>query len=268
MDILKRSSAPLTEEAWSEIDAQAKSALVGALAGRRVVDVAGPKGWKFSAVSDGTLTLAEETPVEGMSYGTRDVLPLVEIIVPFTMPLWDLDDISRGSKTLDFTPLQEAAFKAAHFEDIAIFHGIEDSGMLGLELEADNEPIEMKLEEESIVSSVISAVEVLRLRSVQGPYALVCPEPLWKKIQITSNIRSLWKRIINVLGSDSKIILSPQYETTMLLSTRGGDNELTIGQDFSIGYQSHTNTEVNLYITETFAFRVFAPEAVVLFKLV
>ena len=46
------------------------------------------------------------------------------------------------------------------------------------------------------------------------------------------------------------------------------DSELIIGQDFSVGYQSHTNTEVNFFITESFTFRTLAPEAIVPFKLV
>ena len=48
---------------------------------------------------------------------------------------------------------------------------------------------------------------------------------------------------------------------------RGGDSELVVGQDFSIGYQSHSATEVNFYITETFTFRVITPEAFVELKI-
>jgi uncharacterized linocin/CFP29 family protein len=54
----------------------------------------------------------------------------------------------------------------------------------------------------------------------------------------------------------------------MLVSMKEGNSELIIGQDFSIGYQSHTNTEVNFYITETFTFRVISPESIVPFKIV
>jgi uncharacterized linocin/CFP29 family protein len=54
----------------------------------------------------------------------------------------------------------------------------------------------------------------------------------------------------------------------MLVSARGGDYELTIGQDFSVGYQSHSSTEVNFYITESFAFRVITPESIVPFKII
>jgi uncharacterized linocin/CFP29 family protein len=44
--------------------------------------------------------------------------------------------------------------------------------------------------------------------------------------------------------------------------------ELTVGQDFAIGYHGHTAAEVNLYITESFTFRVIEPEAVVGFTAV
>ena len=96
MDILKRSLAPIVPAAWEEIDEQAKSVLKSTLAGRKVVDVKGPMGWNYDAVSEGTLSLVEETPVEGVNFGVREVLPLVEARIPFTMPMWDLDDISRG----------------------------------------------------------------------------------------------------------------------------------------------------------------------------
>jgi len=268
MDVLKRSLAPIVPEAWEEIDKQAKSAIEGTLSGRKVVDVKGPMGWSFDAVSEGRLSLVEETPIEGVNYGVREVLPLVECRVPFTMPMWDLDDISRGCMSVDFSPVQEAARKAALFEDTAIYQGLEDAGILGLELVTDNEPVEMQLEDESIICAVVEAVKILSAQSVSGPYALVCSLPLWTKIQTSSKVYPLWKRVTGIIGVQSRIILSSQYETSMLVSLRGGDNELVIGQDFSIGYQSHTNTEVNFYITESFSFRVMAPETIVPFKIV
>lgn len=265
MDILKRSLAPIVPEAWEEIDEQAKNAITSVLSGRKVVDVKGPMGWKYDAVSEGTLSLAEESPVDGVSYGMREVLPLVEIRVPFTMSMWDLEDISRGCKTVDFTPVHEAGRKAALFEDTAIYQGLEDAGILGLELESDNEPVEMQLEDEAIISALDTAVKTLSARSVSGPFALVCSLPLWTKIQTSAKCYPLKKRVEALIGG--KIVLSSQYETSMLVSLRGGDSELIVGQDFSIGYQSHTNTEVNFYITETFTFRVLAPEAIVPFKI-
>jgi hypothetical protein len=39
-----------------------------------------------------------------------------------------------------------------------------------------------------------------------------------------------------------------------VLTTRGGDFDLHIGQDVSIGYLSHTDAAVRLYLQETFTF--------------
>jgi uncharacterized linocin/CFP29 family protein len=60
--------------------------------------------------------------------------------------------------------------------------------------------------------------------------------------------------------------MAPFVEDAFLVSDRGGDFEMVIGQDISIGYESHTQKEVQLYFTESFTFHVVDPDAVVVFK--
>ena len=48
-----------------------------------------------------------------------------------------------------------------------------------------------------------------------------------------------------------------------MLSQRGGDFELVVGQDFSIGYLDHSATAVHLYIQESLTFRVLSSAAAV-----
>jgi uncharacterized linocin/CFP29 family protein len=48
-----------------------------------------------------------------------------------------------------------------------------------------------------------------------------------------------------------------------VLSTRGGDFDLHLGQDTSIGYLSHTDSVVRLYLQETFTFLLLTAEAAV-----
>jgi uncharacterized linocin/CFP29 family protein len=48
-----------------------------------------------------------------------------------------------------------------------------------------------------------------------------------------------------------------------VLTARGGDFELDLGQDVSIGYLSHSRTEVELYLQESFTFRLLTTEAAV-----
>jgi uncharacterized linocin/CFP29 family protein len=64
------------------------------------------------------------------------------------------------------------------------------------------------------------------------------------------------KRIV-----DGNLIWAPAIEGAFVLTTRGGDFELDLGQDVSIGYLSHTDTAVRLYLQETFTFRLLTSEA-------
>jgi uncharacterized linocin/CFP29 family protein len=62
---------------------------------------------------------------------------------------------------------------------------------------------------------------------------------------------------------DGEIVWAPAIEAGMVVSTRGGDFELHIGQDISIGYLNHTETTVRLYLQETFTFLLLTAEAAV-----
>jgi uncharacterized linocin/CFP29 family protein len=62
---------------------------------------------------------------------------------------------------------------------------------------------------------------------------------------------------------DGGIIWAPAIEGGYVLTTRGGDFELDIGQDISIGYLSHSRTIIELYLQETFTFRLLTTEAAV-----
>jgi len=64
------------------------------------------------------------------------------------------------------------------------------------------------------------------------------------------------KRIV-----DGNLVWAPAIEGAFVLTTRGGDFELNVGQDVSIGYLSHTDSLVRLYLQETFVFRVLTSEA-------
>jgi uncharacterized linocin/CFP29 family protein len=66
------------------------------------------------------------------------------------------------------------------------------------------------------------------------------------------------KRIV-----EGSLVWAPAIEGAFVLTTRGGDFELNVGQDVSIGYLSHTDNLVRLYLQETFTFRVLTSEAAV-----
>ena len=70
----------------------------------------------------------------------------------------------------------------------------------------------------------------------------------------------------NILGGT--VVLSPYLsgkfeDEAYMISSRGGDLELIIGQDLAVGYESHTSEKVKLYFTESFTFRILEPAAVI-----
>jgi uncharacterized linocin/CFP29 family protein len=64
------------------------------------------------------------------------------------------------------------------------------------------------------------------------------------------------KRLVN-----EQIIWAPAIAGAFVVTTRGGDFDLHIGQDVSIGYLSHTDTAVRLYLQESFTFLLLTSEA-------
>ena len=85
MDDLLRELAPISKDAWSAIDEEAKQHLTVSLAGRRIVDFIGPLGWPFSAVDLGQAKAMDAQPEPGVSAALRRVLPLVELRAPFEL---------------------------------------------------------------------------------------------------------------------------------------------------------------------------------------
>jgi uncharacterized linocin/CFP29 family protein len=62
---------------------------------------------------------------------------------------------------------------------------------------------------------------------------------------------------------NDKIIWAPAIAGAFVLTTRGGDFDLQIGQDVAIGYSSHSDAAVRLYLQETFTFLRLTTEAAV-----
>jgi uncharacterized linocin/CFP29 family protein len=62
---------------------------------------------------------------------------------------------------------------------------------------------------------------------------------------------------------EGEIVWAPGIDGGLVLTARGGDFELDLGQDLSIGYLRHSGTEVELYLQESFTFRLLTTEAAV-----
>jgi uncharacterized linocin/CFP29 family protein len=60
---------------------------------------------------------------------------------------------------------------------------------------------------------------------------------------------------------DGEIIWAPAINGAFVMTTRGGDFALYLGEDVSIGYLSHDDKKVRLYLEESFTFLLLTTEA-------
>ncbi|MBD3288726.1 bacteriocin [candidate division KSB1 bacterium] len=261
MDILKRSLAPVTEKAWEEIDEQARQVLTGMLSARKFVDVEGPKGWNYAAVPLGRLDVSEDSSEKGVDYGVNKVLPLVETRAFFEIDLWELDNIERGALDIDLSDLEAAAKKMAAFEENAIYNGFQQGHIKGLKEASDHKPLEISGDPEKIPAAVTNGLIKLADESIEGPYYLIVTPELWVKIASYSRGYPLKAQLKELLGGN--VIMSPFVNDAFLVTGRGGDFQLVLGQDLSIGFHSADKKKARLFFTESFTFRVIDPAAIV-----
>ena len=261
MNNLHRELAPISEMAWGQIEEEASRTLKRHLAARRVVDVEGPKGFAWSAVGTGHRRQIA-TPGEGIEASQRDVKPLVELRVPFELTRAAIDDVERGANDSEWAPLKDAARRIAFAEDRAVFEGYAPGGVQGMRQATSNPVLTLPADLDSYPDAVAHAVSQLRLAGVNGPYALLLGSDPYTAVAGASDdgypvLRHLQRLV------DGDIVWAPAIAGGVLLTTRGGDFELHIGQDISIGYLSHDDDTVRLYLQETFTFLPLTAEAAV-----
>lgn len=259
MNLLKRELAPITPEGWKQIDDEARRVLGLHLAARKVVDFRGPLGWDTGAVNTGRLS-SVAAPLEGVGARVRVVQPLVELRAYFELSIDELDDASRGADDLDLKPLISAAEQIARAEDHAVFNGYPAVGIRGVIEASEHGAVDVS-DARRLPFAVVDAKEVLRRAGVDGPYALVLGPRLYDETQAAAEDGYPIARRIEALVD--RIAWAPAIEHGVLVSTRGGDFELSVGQDLSIGYASHDASRVRLFLTESMTFRVLEESAAV-----
>ena len=262
MDFLRRSLAPISPEAWEQIDEEARRVLELNLAARRLVDFNGPHGWKTSSVSLGRTERIKTGPSDGVRAEARRVVPLMEMRVDFRLSLDDLYDMERGASDPDLDPVVKAAQQMAQAEDTVIFNGYKAGSVTGILPASPHKPLTISTDYTEYPRTVEQAMETLRAAGVNGPYAVGLGSRCYAGLmQATEGGYPVFERLKLVL--DGPIVRAPAIDGAVVMSTRGGDFELTVGQDLSVGFSHYDNSDVHLYLIESLTYRNIAPEAAV-----
>ncbi|MDX6390042.1 MAG: hypothetical protein QOJ73_1105 [Streptosporangiaceae bacterium] len=261
MNNLHRELAPISSAAWSQIEQEAVRTIKRHLAGRRVVDVHGPAGEVLSAVGTGHVADIE-APQDGVLARQRQVRALVELRVPFTVDRGAIDDVERGAEDSDWQPVKDASRQIAFAEDRAIFEGFPAAGIVGIRRESSNSALTLPADVRDYPTAVAEALGHLRRAGVDGPYSVVLSADAYTAVSETSDhgypVASHIERLIS-----GEIVWAPAIDGAFVLTTRGGDFALHLGQDTSIGYLAHDAGTVQLYLQETLTFLMPTSEAAV-----
>lgn len=261
MNNLHRELAPVSDAAWQQIDQEAARTLKRYLAARRVVDVPEPLGAALAAVGTGHVEKIEG-PGQGVQALRRRADALVEWRVPFKLARQAIDDVERGAADADWSPLKHAARILAFAEDRAVFDGYAAAGIGGIRPGADKPVLALPSAAKAYPAVVAQAVDQLRLAGVNGPYRRGLGADAHTAISGSSEdgypVLQHIQRLV-----DGEIVWAPAIAGGLVLTGRGGDFELDLGQDISIGYLGHTAAEVELYLQESFTFRLLTTEAAV-----
>jgi uncharacterized linocin/CFP29 family protein len=261
MNNLHRELAPISDLAWGQIEEETTRTLKRYLGARRVVDVEGPGGAALSAVGTGHLRNIT-APAEGIIARQREIKPLVELRVPFELERQMIDDVERGANDSDWQPAKDAAKKIAFAEDAAIFDGYAAGNIEGIRQGTSNPRMSLPADVRNYPTAIAQALTQLRLAGVNGPYSVVLGAEAYTAVSEGVDYGYPILQHIHRLV-ETEIIWAPAIAGAFVLTTRGGDFALHLGQDFSIGYLSHTESAVRLYLQETFTFLLLTSEAAV-----
>ena len=148
-------------------------------------------------------------------------------------------------------------------ENRAVFDGWKAADITGIADASTHDPIALGEDCERYPRHVAQAVEELLSAGVGGPYGLALgPEAYARVLESTEHGGYLvFDHLRKIL--DGPLVWAPGVAGAVVVSQRGGDFVLEVGEDISIGYERHDDDAVALYIQESFTFRVLTSEAAV-----
>ena len=173
-----------------------------------------------------------------------------------------IDDVERGANDSDWQPVKDAAKKIAFAEDAAIFDGYDAGNIEGIRQGTSNPVVTLPADVRNYPDAIAACADPAAPRRRQRPLSVLLGADAYTAVNEGLDygypVLQHLQRLV-----ETEIVWAPAIAGAFVLTTRGGDFELHLGQDFSIGYLSHTEEAVRLYLQETFTFLFLTSEAAV-----
>ena len=263
MDIFKRNLAPISDEAWEEINDRAEEVINSQLTTRKSLKVNGPFGLSYTSVPTGRLDLADNNK-SNVKFGLYKNKKLLETRISFELSQWELDNILRGAKDIELDNLEDAAKELARFEDDVIYNGNKAAKINGLMNEAGYEKT-IKLDSDDILLNLSNALLDLKNSFVEGPFNFVVSKDLFNALNKVHGSKLLKNIVEDMIGG--KVVVSEMIKGGLLLPINHDDIELSLGQEYIIGYESQDTKNIRLFIMNSFTLRVLDKNILVKFTI-
>lgn len=262
VDLLqRRKAAPVSDRVWAQIDENVRRAAVHVLAGRRVADFEGPRGWDHVATRLGTLRPAEGVRGRGNArLAVPEVTLLTEIRVDFALPWSAIESFERGGPALDTAEAEAAARDVAETEDLLVLYG-EQGGFLT----SDKSPrlgLGDWAQAGQAVADLMAGVDTLDRSGIAGPYAAVLDPQRFHEFWQAQASGCGYPASEQVKERIQGVYRSAVIRGGAVFSCRGGDFVITVGGDLSVGYRWHDLDALHLFCVESVAAQLLTPDAV------
>jgi uncharacterized linocin/CFP29 family protein len=264
MEILNRNDAPFGGGVWSELDTTFGEFLSKRLQMRGVVDFDASLSYDDDAIA--TKALNELSNKKGLSIAVREPIKMVEMKKSFTLPKSVIEDIKRGIEDYDDSAIAAAANEFASVENDMILKGLKEANIEGIMQNAQSLNVNSTKE---LLSGVAKSLGVFNKNFVEGGFKLVISSNTLAALytEFFDGI-SVKAKIDDILGANNVVVNEDIGDkTALIISQRGGDFEFYSGLDVSLGYEKESKDNVELFLLQTCAFRVLAPEAAVVLQI-
>ncbi len=262
MNHLLRECAPVPEAAWRKIEDEARRSLVHFLtAGGSLTSKDRSAGSTTPPPAARSPRCPEWKRAYAPSCGFRN--PSSSCAAGFEVARATLDALDRGADDADLESVREAARRLAQAED-AIALGDGEFGVRPvLGAASPHSPISLGGDARNVPRAVAGAIQILRDAGVGGPYAVALGSNTYTGVVETTEMGGYPVLEHLRLIAGGPVLWSPTVDGAIVTSSRGGDARLTVGQDAAIGYLSHDDSVVRLYLEESLAFEVLTPQAAI-----
>jgi uncharacterized linocin/CFP29 family protein len=264
MDYTLRGLAPIADDVWAHLAAEARRVLESQLAGRRILDFEGPLGPKVSAVNTGRMEPVSTTlGTDAVTVHLRTSQPMARLRATFELPREELEAMARFAEGPDLASLERAARALALAEDTLVFLGNPELSVPGLCNGSSHPPLHLGKDRLKDPQAVVDALYILESNGVGGPYALVLDSHAFQGVRKTLHPGGLTVFDLISRFVSGPVLHSQALDGGVLVSMRGGDHRLICGEDATLVYLSHDGESVRLALEETLTVVVSDPAAAV-----